>query len=73
MPYIEEAMVQFCNLDRLSFAFRYPVDKFRNRHLQDLKLLNVRQLGEAFLGIEFESKAADIPLRISRTALTGHG
>jgi hypothetical protein len=47
MPAIEEAMVQFCNLDRLSFAFRYPVDKSRNRHLQDLKLLHVRQLGEA--------------------------
>jgi hypothetical protein len=43
---VEECMVQFCNLDRQSYAFRYPADKLGNRYLKDLKLLNVRQLGE---------------------------
>jgi len=43
---LEECMVQFCNLDRRSYAFRYPADKLGNRYLKELKLLNVRQLGE---------------------------
>jgi len=43
---VEESIVQFCNLDRHSLAFRYPTDKSGNRLLPPLKLLNVRQLGE---------------------------
>jgi len=39
-------MLEFCNLDPQSFAFKYPFDKSGKRHLAKLKLLNVRQLGE---------------------------
>jgi hypothetical protein len=43
---VDESMVEFCNLDRHSFAFRYPFDRSGKRPLAKLKLLNVRQLGE---------------------------
>lgn len=59
---VEECMVQFCDLDRQSFAFRYPADKLGNRYLEGLKLLNVRQLGEVMDRIStfLESASAGI-------------
>jgi hypothetical protein len=43
---VDESMVEFCNLDQQSIAFRYLFDKSGKRSLAQLKLLNVRRLGE---------------------------
>src|SRR5690606_7256252 len=43
---IERVVSAYAQIDRLSFAFRYPVDKKRNPSLERKSLINIKRFGD---------------------------